>query len=143
MNLIKHKNQQGYILMEILIGVIVVLGLTIWWVTQKNIDNQNQVAQLMTQQINEIRSASINMYEESNLSQDWPPKNITIARLIAKHLLPASDGANAFGVAYQVNDPQTAKKYPKMLVITTSVPLPDLRVAQKENISLHKEKVIF
>lgn len=131
--------QNGYILIEILIGVVIVLGLTIWWVKQKNIDDQNKVAQHMTQQINEIRSACINYYEDNLRTVQWPylssqvttsPQDDFTKTLIQKGYLPAADYTNPYGHTYKISYQYKTIK-PTLLVISSDVPIDQARVANK------------
>jgi hypothetical protein len=119
------KSSRGYILLEILIAVIVVLGLSLWWIRLQVHDNKKTMAKVMTQQIHEILNATLNYYGHDDLT-DWPP-TITIDELIHDKYLLKNDKVNPFGYRYKLK----AIPDENILELRTKVSYTDAYVAQE------------
>lgn len=128
MNMKIHRKQHaGYILLEVLIAVIVILGLTLWWVRIQSHNNKLSMANVMTQQINAIISAITNDYQQNrDVRKQWP-RGITMNRLIHGKYLLARDQTNPFHFPYQL-EPDPANH---TLVLSTQLANADAFIAYK------------
>lgn len=74
------RKQRGFMLLEMLLVIIILLGITIWWVKQQNVANQQKVSERLKQQTISLISAVINDYYQGtkNTTQNypWPAKKI-------------------------------------------------------------------
>ncbi len=135
-----RKKFRGYILLEILIAVLVVLGLTLWWLRIELHNNKRTMAKVMTQQISEILNAVDNYYEQDQLYKNnnniWPPK-ITINELITKKYLLPKQSKNPFGYPYYLMSDYRNR----VLILTTKVNAADSYIAQAAISPLTNAKV--
>ena len=128
------KSQRGFALLEILIAVIVILGLTLWWVKTQAHNNDRQTAARMSEQINQVMNAAVNYYEDhadyDDYHDKWPlDPSVTVQKLIDAHYLTQANLQNSFGEPYELFPSKDPSQ--RVEVLITKVPANKAYLANK------------
>ena len=136
--MIKKKNSCGFLLLEVLIGVIVILGLTLWWVHIQLHNDKKSMAKVMTQQMNSILNAVSNYYVDHPNAQSQWPHGILMSQLVEDKYIMQNQTINPFNFPYRFQ----ADKRDNVLELITSVGYADAYVADSSIASLANSTTI-
>lgn len=128
-----NLRQSGFILLEVLIAVIVILGLTIWWAKDQNRIHKEKTSDVITQQINTLFNAASNFYTTKKGSPYFEWDVITINDLLKNHYILNKNKLNPYGEKYifRKENPNTIGSQGKYLQLITDIPKCDEHVARQ------------
>lgn len=148
------SKQRGFILLEVLIAVIVILGLTIWWVKAQNRIHKEKTADVITQQINTLFNAAANFYTNKKSHGDTEPwAEISMKDLYDNGYITKKNMDNPYGNKYTFRplpycvNPAMCKNEPGQqllfkLELYTNIPKSDYASARRAIIPIVDSKVI-
>ena len=138
------SKQRGFILLEVLIAVIVILGLTIWWVKAQNRIHKEKTSGVITQQINTLFNAASNYYTTKKGSPSFEWDVITTDNLLTNHYILTKNTLNPYGEQYifRKENPDNIGNQGKYLELITDIPKSDEHVARQAITSILNATVI-
>ena len=121
---------RGFIMIELLIGIVVLIGLMSWWMEIEQVHYHKQLAKRLCNEINLILNAATSYYIYEN--NHWPPDIETLVK--DKYLSQQRKGDNhlynPFGQVYKISLKNIETNHSVDLNLTTKIPHDNRYVAR-------------